>query len=109
MELVLAASASNILVWIIWILAALALLASGLAVVLFQNPFFSVSIGPCLFAGDTYSFTNGTEDPEFVYTVDSYEIPATVPVTWPAFVTITNVQPFRGGYLKSTIKIYKPA
>ena len=39
--LVLAASASNILVWIIWILAALALLASGLAVVLFQNPFFS--------------------------------------------------------------------
>ena len=39
--LVLAASASNILVWIIWILAALALLAFGLAVVLFQNPFFS--------------------------------------------------------------------
>ena len=40
MELVLAASASNILVWIVWIAAALALLASGVAVVLFASPFF---------------------------------------------------------------------
>jgi NADH-quinone oxidoreductase subunit J len=39
--LLLAASASNVLVWIVWIVAALALLASGLAVVLFANPFFS--------------------------------------------------------------------
>ena len=39
--LLLAASASNILVWIVWIVAALALLASGIAVVLFANPFFS--------------------------------------------------------------------
>ena len=37
----LAASAANILVWIVWIVAALALLASGLAVVLFANPFYS--------------------------------------------------------------------
>ena len=37
----LAASAANILVWIVWIAAALALLASGVAVVLFANPFFS--------------------------------------------------------------------
>ena len=41
MEPVLAASAANVLVWIVWILAALALLASGVAVVLFANPFFS--------------------------------------------------------------------
>ncbi len=40
-EVVLAASAANILVWLVWILAALALLASGLAVVLFTNPFYS--------------------------------------------------------------------
>ncbi len=40
-ELVLAASAGNVLVWIVWIAAALALLASGIAVVLFANPFFS--------------------------------------------------------------------
>ena len=39
--ILLAASASNILVWIVWIAAALALLASGVAVVLFANPFFS--------------------------------------------------------------------
>lgn len=31
----------NILVWIVWVGAALALLSSGLAVVLFSNPFYS--------------------------------------------------------------------
>jgi NADH:ubiquinone oxidoreductase subunit 6 (subunit J) len=41
MELLLAASAGNILVWIVWVLAALALLSTGLAVVLFSNPFYS--------------------------------------------------------------------
>ncbi len=41
MDPVLAASAANVLVWIVWIVAALALLASGIAVVLFANPFFS--------------------------------------------------------------------
>jgi NADH:ubiquinone oxidoreductase subunit 6 (subunit J) len=41
MDLVLAVSAGNILVWIVWIVAALALLATGLAVVLFANPFYS--------------------------------------------------------------------
>jgi NADH-quinone oxidoreductase subunit J len=40
-EVLFAASASNILVWIVWVVAALALLASGIAVVLFANPFFS--------------------------------------------------------------------
>ena len=40
-EVVLAASAANILVWLVWIVAALALVASGLAVVLFTNPFYS--------------------------------------------------------------------
>jgi len=33
--------AGDVLVWIVWILAALALLSSGLAVVLFSNPFYS--------------------------------------------------------------------
>jgi NADH-quinone oxidoreductase subunit J len=33
--------AGNILVWIVWVAAALALLSSGLAVVLFSNPFYS--------------------------------------------------------------------
>jgi NADH-quinone oxidoreductase subunit J len=37
----LAASAGDVGAWIVWVLAALALLASGLAVVLFQNPFYS--------------------------------------------------------------------
>ena len=29
------------IVWVVWVLAALALLSSGIAVVLFQNPFYS--------------------------------------------------------------------
>lgn len=74
-----------------------------------SNPFYSISVKPCLFAGATYSFTNGTEDPDYVYTVANYTFPATTPTTWPDFVTITNVKPFRGGYMKSTIKIYKPS
>jgi NADH-quinone oxidoreductase subunit J len=31
----------NVLVWIVWVIAASALLSSGIAVVLFSNPFFS--------------------------------------------------------------------
>jgi NADH:ubiquinone oxidoreductase subunit 6 (subunit J) len=33
--------AGDVLVWIVWVVAALALLSSGLAVVLFSNPFYS--------------------------------------------------------------------
>jgi NADH-quinone oxidoreductase subunit J len=36
-----AASAGNVLVWIVWVVAALSLLASGIAVVSFSNPFYS--------------------------------------------------------------------
>jgi len=38
---ILAASAGNILVWIVWIGAGFACLASGVAVVSFSNPFYS--------------------------------------------------------------------
>jgi NADH-quinone oxidoreductase subunit J len=39
--LVLAADAGNVLVWIVWILAAAACVGSGIAVVGFSNPFYS--------------------------------------------------------------------
>ena len=39
--MILAASAGNILVWIVWVVAGFACLASGAAVVTFSNPFFS--------------------------------------------------------------------
>jgi NADH-quinone oxidoreductase subunit J len=38
---IVAASAGNVLVWIVWIGAAFACLASGIAVVSFSNPFYS--------------------------------------------------------------------
>jgi NADH-quinone oxidoreductase subunit J len=39
--MVLDVDVANILVWAVWVAAALALLSSGLAVVLFSNPFYS--------------------------------------------------------------------
>jgi NADH-quinone oxidoreductase subunit J len=41
MSVLLAVSAGEVIVWIVWVVAALALLGSGFAVVLFHNPFFS--------------------------------------------------------------------
>lgn len=41
MTMLLASTAGNVLVWIVWIGAALALLGSAVAVILFSNPFFS--------------------------------------------------------------------
>ena len=41
MSALVAASAGNVLVWIVWIVAAFCCLASGIAVVTFSNPFFS--------------------------------------------------------------------
>lgn len=41
MTALLASTAGNVAVWIVWIGAALALLSSAIAVVLFSNPFFS--------------------------------------------------------------------
>src|SRR5205823_14042567 len=38
---VIVASAGNVIVWIVWFAAAFACLGSGIAVVSFQNPFFS--------------------------------------------------------------------
>ena len=39
--MLLADQAGNIIVWVVWVGAAIALLGSALAVVLFQNPFYS--------------------------------------------------------------------
>ncbi len=39
--LVLAASAGNTLIWVVWFAAALACVASGIAVISFSNPFYS--------------------------------------------------------------------
>ena len=41
MSFVLATSAGNVLVWIVWVVAAFACITSGIAVVSFRNPFYS--------------------------------------------------------------------
>ena len=39
--MILGVSAGEVIVWIVWVVAALALLGSGFAVILFSNPFYS--------------------------------------------------------------------
>lgn len=74
-----------------------------------QTPYFGVSIGPTLHDDYTLSFTNGTTDPIFVYTVASYPIGATSPVDWPASILASDtVTPLRGGYLRRQITVYPP-
>jgi NADH:ubiquinone oxidoreductase subunit 6 (subunit J) len=41
LTLLVASTAGEVIVWIVWVLAGLALLISGFAVVLFSNPFYS--------------------------------------------------------------------
>jgi NADH-quinone oxidoreductase subunit J len=41
LTLLVASTAGEVIVWIVWVLAGLALLTSGFAVVLFSNPFYS--------------------------------------------------------------------
>lgn len=75
----------------------------------FSNPFFSISVGPTLHAGTVVSFTNGTTDPEFEYTIANYPIEETVPVSRPAqIVAADEVKPFRGGYLRQVTTVFEP-
>ena len=77
--------------------------------IVIQNPFFGISVGPSLHAGDTLSFTNGTTDPEFVYTISSYTVDATTPTDWPASIVAQDeARPFRGGFLRTTITVFPP-
>ena len=74
-----------------------------------SNPYFSIAIGPTLHAAQTLSFTNGTTDPEFEYTVANYYVAATTPVSRPAQIIASDeVKPFRGGYLRQVTTIFQP-
>lgn len=75
-----------------------------------QSPNFSISIGPTLHAAlGPLAVTNGNADPEFEWFIDTFSYAATEPATWPSTITIENVQPFRGGYLKTSVVIDQPS
>lgn len=74
-----------------------------------SNPYFSVSVGPTLHDAETLSFTNGTTDIEFKYTVANYGVEATSPTTRPAQIIASDeVKPFRGGYLRQVVIVFQP-
>jgi hypothetical protein len=74
-----------------------------------SNPYFSIAIGPTLHAAETLSFTNGTTDIEFEYTVANYFVEATTPASRPAQIIASDeVKPFRGGYLRQVTTIFQP-
>jgi hypothetical protein len=74
-----------------------------------SNPYFSISVEPTLHVGANVSFTNGTGDTDFEYTVASYDIPATNPTSRPpSIIASDETKPFRGGYLREVITVYEP-
>jgi hypothetical protein len=74
-----------------------------------SNPYYSVSIEPTLHPNSTFEISNGTEDIEYKYTVASYNIAATNPITRPSQIVASDeVKPFRGGYLRQVTTVFAP-
>ena len=74
-----------------------------------QTPYFGIRVGATLHNAYNLTFTNGTTDPDFVYTAANYYFSATEPVEWPAEILAQDtVEPFRGGYLRTRIVVFPP-
>lgn len=74
-----------------------------------SNPYYSISIDATLHPNSSFEITNGTTDPEFEYTIASYNIPATTPTARPTEIVASDeVKPFRGGYLRQITTVYAP-
>ena len=76
----------------------------------YSCPYFTINIQECLHPEWTFFFSTGTVDPVYEYITDSEKFPATTFTTWPATITAyDDQQPFRGGYLRTTKVVSKPA
>ena len=75
-----------------------------------QTPIFGLNIGPTLHTTRTVRLSTGTNHPVYEYTVGLWVFPATNYTDWPASVVASDeCRPFRGGYLKTKVTIYRPA
>lgn len=72
-------------------------------------PFFGHHIEPTLHVGMVRTISTGTAHPIYKYTVGTFTFPATKPVQWPtSIVKSDEVQPFRGGYLRTIVTAWPP-
>lgn len=75
----------------------------------FSCPFFSLSIGPTLHAGDTIDIITGTEHPKYAYAGDTWIFNATNYEDWPEeMIASDELKPFRGGFLREQVTVYRP-
>jgi hypothetical protein len=76
----------------------------------YMSPFFSVNMPPALHTGAVIVADTGSGDPVWGANAGSTRtFPATTVTDWPDFVIAdVKVEEFRGGYLATRVKIFKP-
>jgi hypothetical protein len=76
----------------------------------YSSPYFTANIGECLHGAITLRCDIGNADPVYVATVGTARtFPATNHTTWPpSVVAYDDQEPFRGGYLRTTRRVYSP-
>ena len=78
--------------------------------ILLATPVLSYREGPTLHNAISLSLSTGTGHPQYRYTAGVYSFPATNFTDWPAsIVAADEVQPVRGGYIRSRMTIYRPS
>jgi hypothetical protein len=79
--------------------------------VTYACPYFTMAIPECLHPVVTAKCDTGSSDPIYVLNTGSTRtIPATNYTSWPSSIVASDEQdPYRGGYLRTKVTIYKPA
>jgi hypothetical protein len=78
--------------------------------IVYNSPLYGLSVGACLHGSVTVSANTGNTDPVFDQNAGSERtFAATIPTDWPASIIASDEQqPFRGGYLRKTLTVYRP-
>lgn len=72
-------------------------------------PFFTLSIPACLHGVVTAECDIGNTDSTYTQnSLSTRQVPATNYTEWPEDITFEDVEPFRGGFLKTSRTIYRP-
>ena len=75
-----------------------------------STPYFNLSVRETLHEAVAVRVDNGTEDETYVRTAGQYDFAATNHTDWPEEMIVSStVKKFRGGWLKETTKIFRPA
>ena len=78
--------------------------------IVLTTPVLAYQEGPTLHNAISLSLSTGTGHPQYRYTAGTYSFPATNFTDWPVSIVASDeVQPVRGGYVRSRITIYRPA